>query len=363
MKTILVIDDEAPIINTLTAILQSSGYEVVSAESGEAGLRLAYERIPDLILCDIHLPDLDGTTVLQALREDPATADRQIVLMTGVDRESASVRNAMNLGADDFLQKPFSPNDLLHCVEARLRRNDLNRHLASRTYDQLRQTLHSTLPHEFFAPIANILGVTDLLRERDEYTRDDMLPLIADIERHARKLHRSFDNYLKLIEMETHVRPRHQAMTLGGKAWTTITSTAHATASAKDRAADLRIEGLPHPLPLSENDLATLVEELIDNACTYSRQGTPIRLCFSKDNNFIRLQVDDTGRGMTDAQVRELQEAAHPAKTPNSQEAKLHGIGLLIVQKIVETHGGGFQIKSQPSQGTTCTLFWPVQKS
>ena len=364
MKTLLVIDDEQSMLNTLAVILRSAGYEVDTAASGEAGLRQAYERIPDLVLCDIHLPDLDGTSVLQALREDPATADRQIVLMTGI--EHFDLRNAINLGADDFLQKPFTPKELLDCIETRLRRNDLNRHVASRTYDQLKHALHSTLPHEFFAPIASILGVTEVLRDQEGLPRSEVVELINDIERHARKLHRSFDNYIKLIDLATLTQTNKNLTLSSTKVWNTIASTAQGTALQNDRANDLRIDGMPNALPLTENYLATLVEELVDNACIYSRKGTPITVSFSRDSDFLRLEVQDQGRGMSEAQIRELRDCAHssiPNKPTASGERLLHGFGLLIVQKIVEAHGGSLQLKSQPSQGTRCTLVWPVQRT
>jgi DNA-binding response OmpR family regulator/anti-sigma regulatory factor (Ser/Thr protein kinase) len=362
MKTILVIDDEQPMLTTLEVILRSAGYEVVTAASGEAGLRQAYECLPDLVLCDIHLPDLDGTTVLQALREDPATADKQVVLMTGIDKEDFALRKAINMGADDFLHKPFTPKELTDCVATRIRRNDLNRHVATRTYDHLRHTLHSTLPHEFFAPIANILGVTEVVRQNETLSRQETLQLVNTIEQHARKLHRSIDNYLKLIDLASMNRTVKFAELSATKVWNTIATTAQSTASQKDRSADLRIEGLPYALPLSENDLATLVEELVDNACIYSRKGTPIIVGLSHDSNFFRLQVSDQGRGLSETQVRELREASHPTKTNSVAEAPVKGIGLLLVQKLVEARGGGLQIQSQPGQGSHFTLFWPLGK-
>lgn len=362
MKTILVIDDEAPMLVTLSAILRSGGYEVATASSGEAGLRLAYERLPDLILCDINMPDLDGTTVLQALREDPATADRQIVLMTGADREMDKAREMMDMGADDFLKKPFSPEVLLKCIEARLRRNDLNRHVATRTYDHLRHTMHSTLPHELFSPIASILGITELVRDRSQLPREELIEMVDDIDRHARKLHRSFDNYLKLMELETMSYRKPTRPTTAARVWQTIESTARATTQVKDRVNDLRIDGLPHELPLSEHDLATVIEELVDNACTYSRKGTPITVTFTKDNEFVQLDVRDEGRGMTEAQIQGVKAMAHPDQSTRKNQPMGEGIGLLVIQKIVEVHGGGMRLASQPGEGTRITALWPLSK-
>lgn len=362
MKTILVIDDEPSMLTTISHVLKNAGFEALTAHSGEAGLRLAYERLPDLIVCDVNLPDLNGTTVLQALREDPATADRQIVLMTGQAEDTFAQRTAMDIGADDFLHKPFTPSELLSCIQARFRRTDLNQHVAGRTYDHLRQTLHSTLPHEFFAPIASILGIVDMLKQEQPHNSETVNGLYTDIERHAKKLHRSFDNYMKLMDLESGSEHPPKVFLPADSAWQTIEGTGTSTASAKDRGPDFQLEGEACSIPLSENHLATIVEELVDNACTYSRKGSPIKVKLYQDAHFVRLEVRDQGRGMSTAQLKELKESILPQKGSTTAPPLPHGLGILIAHKLAESHGGGLQIQSTPSVGSIFTAFWPLKK-
>ena len=121
MTRILVIEDQPQMRTNLTLMLELNGYEVVAAENGEAGLQALQRIKPDLILCDVMMPQLDGYGVLEALREDDETAGIPFIFLTakGDKREQ---RNGMRLGADDYLSKPVTEADLLDSVKARLER-------------------------------------------------------------------------------------------------------------------------------------------------------------------------------------------------------------------------------------------------
>ncbi|MGF1492294.1 MAG: EAL domain-containing protein [Microcoleaceae cyanobacterium] len=121
MQKILVIEDEPVVRTNLEAILQLSDYEVVSAEDGQQGLELAQKHMPDLIICDIMMPVLDGHLVLNAIRKMPATEDIPFIFLTA-KADRSDVRQGMDLGADDYLIKPFTPEEVLAAVEARLNR-------------------------------------------------------------------------------------------------------------------------------------------------------------------------------------------------------------------------------------------------
>jgi DNA-binding NarL/FixJ family response regulator len=121
MSTILVVEDEPRTRANLVTILEMEGYRVLSAADGRAGLERARLERPDVILCDVMMPGLDGYAVLQALRDDPATAAIPFIFLTAKG-ERVDVRAGMDRGADDYLTKPASATDLLSAVAARLRR-------------------------------------------------------------------------------------------------------------------------------------------------------------------------------------------------------------------------------------------------
>lgn len=118
-KKILITEDQAPMRRNIALMLQLEGYSVVSAENGRIGLEMARQEKPDLILCDVMMPELDGYGVVQALREDADFSATPFIFLTARSDRS-DVRIGMNFGADDYLTKPVVRDDLLAAVQVRL---------------------------------------------------------------------------------------------------------------------------------------------------------------------------------------------------------------------------------------------------
>lgn len=121
MKKVLVIEDEPEMRRNLLTILKLEKFQPLGAENGRAGVRVAKAEKPDLILCDVMMPELDGHGVLRALRDDPATMTTPFIFLTARG-EKVDHRAGMDLGADDYLVKPVNKEDLLRAITARLRR-------------------------------------------------------------------------------------------------------------------------------------------------------------------------------------------------------------------------------------------------
>ena len=121
MKKILVIEDEPEMRRNITSLLRYYDYQPIAAEDGRKGVEAARREIPDLILCDVMMPELDGYDVLRTLREDARLALIPFIFLTAKG-EKDDLRSGMNLGADDYLTKPVANSDLVQAIEARLRR-------------------------------------------------------------------------------------------------------------------------------------------------------------------------------------------------------------------------------------------------
>ena len=130
MKTIVVIEDEQVIRENLADLLLENGYKVILCENGCIGATAAFENIPDLIICDVMMPDMDGFEVLQALRVNSNTASISFLFLTALN-DTTSIRKGMNLGADDFLSKPYRIEDLLRAIEVRLIRKNESQNIKS----------------------------------------------------------------------------------------------------------------------------------------------------------------------------------------------------------------------------------------
>ncbi|MFM2296123.1 MAG: hypothetical protein RLZZ350_2536, partial [Verrucomicrobiota bacterium] len=121
MKKILIIEDEPAMRSNLRDILELENFSPLTAANGREGIAVAKEKLPDLILCDVMMPELDGHAVLAALRADARTAKIPFIFLTAKG-EHADIRTGMNLGADDYLVKPTKVDDLLEAIAARLER-------------------------------------------------------------------------------------------------------------------------------------------------------------------------------------------------------------------------------------------------
>ncbi|MCX8019973.1 MAG: response regulator [Chitinophagaceae bacterium] len=122
MKKILVIDDNPDIRENTSEILEMAGYKTLVAENGKKGVEMALKENPDVIVCDIMMPDLDGYGVLHLIRKNEATQNVPFIFLTA-KTERSDFRKGMDMGADDYITKPFEDVELLNAIEVRLRKS------------------------------------------------------------------------------------------------------------------------------------------------------------------------------------------------------------------------------------------------
>jgi len=156
MKKILIIEDNADIRENTAEILSLANYETVKAENGKVGVEMAQREKPDLIICDIMMPELDGFGVLHILNKNPEMANVPFIFLTAKS-EKADIRKGMELGADDYLTKPFDDTELLNAIETRLRKHSIR----SKQYTAGLDGLDS-----FIADARQALQLKDLCRDK-----------------------------------------------------------------------------------------------------------------------------------------------------------------------------------------------------
>lgn len=156
MKTILLIEDNKDVRENIAEILELANYEVRQAENGKLGVEMAQERRPDLIICDIMMPVLDGYGVIHLLSKNAETASIPFIFLTAKS-ERSDFRKGMELGADDYITKPFDDVELLRAVESRLKRSEMLRAEFSKNIEGL---------NKFFDEIKEIDELKKLSAER-----------------------------------------------------------------------------------------------------------------------------------------------------------------------------------------------------
>ncbi|ESA38773.1 response regulator receiver protein [Leptolyngbya sp. Heron Island J] len=146
MVKLLIIEDEVEIRANLLELLKLEGYSVVGADNGMTGLIGAMEHTPDLIICDVMMPKLDGYDVLRALRQEPKTMGIPFIFLTALTNKS-DIRRGMVLGADDYLTKPFTRSEVLSAVESRLQKQAISQAQISELQKES-QLLHAGLNND-----------------------------------------------------------------------------------------------------------------------------------------------------------------------------------------------------------------------
>ena len=140
-KKILIIEDHEEVRENTAEILELAGYDVLEAPHGKTGVNLAKKSLPDLIICDVMMPELDGYGVLHMLSRDPETAGIPFVFLTA-KAEKTDLRKGMNMGADDYITKPFEDLELLDAIEMRLKKSQLSKQVIGRDSESVQTFLN-----------------------------------------------------------------------------------------------------------------------------------------------------------------------------------------------------------------------------
>ncbi|MEB3309349.1 MAG: hybrid sensor histidine kinase/response regulator [Snowella sp.] len=367
MTTVLIIEDQADVRENINAILELEGYETLTAEHGLMGVELAKAHRPDLILCDVMMPQLDGYGVLQKLQQNTATASIPFIFLTA-KAERASLRSAMELGADDYLTKPFTLDELLNAIAARLAKHSAIEADVAQELHQLRSNITRSLPHELLTPLNGILASADLLISfYDSLEPEEILSSLEDIKLSGHRLHRLIQNFLLFAELELIATTPERA-----KAWQnrlsqvvnskpTIQKIAETVAQNFDRCADLSLTLEDAIIGISEVDLIKITEEIIDNAFKFSQKGTPIIVTTTVSGNQFMLSISDRGRGMTPEQIDKI--GAYMQFERKLYEQQGSGLGLVIAQRVTELYGGQFKISSILNQQTMVIIQLSLSQS
>src|ERR1035441_166917 len=161
-QRVLLIDDEEGFRDVIAKSLAKHGFEVLEAGDGQEGLRKAAESRPDLILCDLIMPQMNGYEMLAALRREERLAGIPVIFLTA-QSEPAEVRQGMNLGADDYLIKPANILDLLGAIQARLQRRHSERQRQEKQMERAMRLFGETV-HDLRNPLFAVFGYTNQLK-------------------------------------------------------------------------------------------------------------------------------------------------------------------------------------------------------
>jgi two-component system sensor histidine kinase/response regulator len=362
MKKILVIEDEKSVRENLLELLDAEEFDAIGADDGKTGVELAITHLPDLIICDVMMPELDGFGVLSRLRSCQETSMIPFIFLTA-KADKMDLRQGMSLGADDYLTKPFTIAELLEAISVRFEKVAAFEQQSQKKLDNLRSSITLSLPHELRTPLNGILGCSELLvQEWDTLDREEVREMAEGINKSAKRLLRLTQNFLMYAELEliTTYPERIEALKTGqiSSATSVIEQVCVYQARQVGRETDLQMELQDSSIRIGKSRLEKIVEELIDNAFKYSAKGTPIRVVAAPAEQMYALSISDRGRGMTAAQIAEI--GGYMQFERKLYEQQGSGLGLSIAKRLTQLLGGELTIDSVPEKQTTVRVKLPI---
>jgi len=322
MSKILIIEDEKILRETLTDILEISGYIVVQARDGEEGIEVFTKTTPDLIICDINMPKMDGFEVFKILEALITESEFPPFIFLSSKTEPKSIREGMNLGAVDYITKPYSVPELLKVIDLRLeKRKKLQTALINDERERMSQELHNGVQSLILAAGMGIRTVVSRLDEMPK-KEQDLLKNSVQLLNQAISETRSVSHNLIPDLIKTHGLENYLNL---------IFLTIRSSTEIK---IDLNINIKEEELIQSQLkiDICRLVQEMINNTLKHAKAKT-ISIKLVKVNREITLDFQDDGIGF------------------NSNKST-EGIGLQSLRKKVSQLDGKITLDSHPKKGT-----------
>ena len=342
---VLVIEDDARWRTLVELSLEADGHSVLTAADGLAGLALASEK-PDVILCDVEMPRLNGYAVLEALRQQPELRSIPFIFLTARSTRSDQ-RKGMVLGADDYITKPFEPHELVESIAGVLaKRETLSERLKHYTEEYHRE-MAAPWAHELLTPLNGILGIAAMLEsEAGSILPADLRDLARSISQSARRqqgLARKLLQYFQLEQLrEANWSDPGAAMEAGAG----IEDEVIGAAERLNRSADLRLECAPAAVRISPAWLRAAAGELVENAFKFSPAGTIVTVTGRIVDGLYRLEITDRGPGMTTGEIERIAAFRQFDRAKHEQQGL--GLGLAITVHIAALHHAPLTLEPGP---------------
>ena len=356
---ILVVDDNESGLYAKRRLLERAGFEVMEARTGYEGLEIAQSQRPDLALLDIKLPDIDGYEVCRRLRADAATASMAIVHITAsFERPEDHVRG-LEAGADTFLLVPTDPSVLIATARSliRMRRAES----ALRESDRRKDEFLAVLAHELRNPLAPLCNSLQILEMQDGLSSSADMALKI-MSRQISQMVRLIDDLLEVSRInENKLELRLESTDLAAIVESAVETCRTMIESAGHQ---LTITLPEQPVPLHGDfvRLAQVLGNLVSNSTKYMNPGGRIDISATLSEGYVEIVIADTGFGIAEEDMPYIFDMFSQSRRAKGNRAGGLGIGLALVRRLVEMHGGTVEAMSPGvGKGSRFVVRLPVQ--
>jgi len=369
MTKILLIEDEAPLRSEVAEWLSFEGYEVIEAEDGIEGSEAVFKYLPDLILCDIMMPRMDGYGVLLETNANRATLATPFIFMTARASHD-DLREGMTAGADDYITKPFTRQELLYAIQKQLDKRTAREQYHENQIQQVQQALAheheqrlikaklvGMFSHDFRNPLSTILSSNSLLRDyADRLDEQRRLTHLNRIDASVHQLLQMLDDMLIVTQMETgSLQFKPEPVNINRA----IQNLVEEFQTINSEVCTIIYESAVTAIVMADSRLIRqIASNIISNAIKYSPLGGEVRITLEEHGSDYVFTVQDHGIGIDTDDQQHL----FNAFTRGSNVGKISGtgLGLAIVKEAVSIHNGFVHLESAIGKGTKVTVGIPA---
>ncbi len=352
---ILIVDDVPRDLQVLGSILRQKDWEIAIATSGIQALKFVENILPDLILLDVMMPEMDGFEVCKRLKHKDRTADIPIIFLTA-RTDSDSIVKGFNIGAVDYVAKPFKSEELLARVKTHL--------MLEQTQKQLREVLvskdkfFSIIAHDLRNPLNSFLmGSEYLLTRFHKLSEENVLKYISKINKSANHLFDLLTNLLQWARSQTgNLDFITESLDLSSITQEIISILAE---SAKEKNLEL-LSKLQKPtlVHADKNMVSTVIRNLVSNGIKFTEKGQII-ISSEEKKDFLEISISDTGTGLSEEDIKKLFRIDVHYTTIGTSSEKGTGLGLILCKEFVEVNGGKIWVESELGKGSTFKFTLP----
>ncbi len=362
---ILIVEDEAPLREQIVEILELEGYRVDEAENGGIALGLLQHIKPDLVVCDIAMPDYNGYQILEHIRNDQRLARTPFIFVTA-RAERTDIRKGMEYGADDYLTKPFTHDELLSSIKSRLARFDSLKTKGDEVLESAKKKLTHMVVHELRTPLISMAMAHEVISKKlDDLSTEDMRDLLQMMQSGNQRLQHVVEQMVFFTRLNTGVLNQEIVKENGRSVEleSLIRDGIEAGRKYGYRNQDAAIKRLKNKPRATIHCIAKALSfafaELITNALIYSPEGADVIIQEQLDDDCIYISILDSGPGFSTGR---LEKASLPFEQIDreNQEQQGMGMGIPLAIKIVEVHGGTLRIQSTSKGGTKVIVMLPL---
>ena len=363
---ILIVDDVVSNVLLLKILLTNEKFKVCTANCGNMCIEQAKAEKPDLILLDVMMPDISGFDTAGILKKDPETADIPIIFLTALNNPSDLV-HGFQVGANDFLTKPFNKEELIVRVMHQIALVAAKR-LIQRQNEELRATIsnrdkmYSVIAHDLRSPMASIRMVLNLVVSAvsPDTVGPELFELLDKANRESEECHDLLDNLLKWTKSQTgRLNVVLQDLDLCDIV-PGVVDIFEMIAMTKN--IKLVYESSTSPLVVrADNDmLKTVVRNFMSNAIKFSPEGSSIEITMKEEGDFAHVSVRDHGVGIAPERLETIFHKGETTYGTSGEEGS--GLGLQLCADFARKIGGDVSVESTLGEGSTFSVFVPIKK-